>query len=377
MKALWNWLAAKKAARNVVDSVKTSISPTMVESLEDRCFLSVVAPHVVSVYADNRGLMTIKLDQKLNPTSVSSKSVKVWKATAGADQAITNASIKYSAKARTITINAKTSADTVFKVRLLSKIIKSTTGVRLDGEFKTGGKSGNGRAGGDYFAMTAAPSEDVARFTTNMGNMDVQLFTSQTPITVQNFLGYTNSGDWDGVIFHRTQKNFVIQGGAFKVSSANQFTQIHSNPPTIQNEPHPGAPGNIRGTIAMARIGGQVNSASDQWYFNAADNRNPLDSTDQGFTVFGQITNAAGLAVMDKINAVPSVNLDDATPPTGGGPTIQQALAHFFNPGSLQGVFTQFALKGTPTVQTFSPKVNSVIVTRLAVNQTVVKGVKI
>ena len=75
MKTLWNWLAARKAARNVVDSVKTSVSPTMVESLEDRCLMSVVAPHVVSVYADNRGLMTIKLDQKLDPTSVSSKSI--------------------------------------------------------------------------------------------------------------------------------------------------------------------------------------------------------------------------------------------------------------------------------------------------------------
>src|SRR2546423_2329003 len=191
----------------------------MVEQLEDRCFLSVVAPHVVSVYADNRGLMTVKLDQKLDPKSVSSKSVKVWKATGGADQAITNAGIKYSAKSRTITINAKTPADTVFKVKLLSKIIKSTTGVRLDGEFKTGGKSGNGRAGGDYFAMTqntAAGTDPTARFTTNMGNIDVDLFKSQTPITVQNFLGYSNAGDWDGVIFHRTQKNFVIQGGAFK-----------------------------------------------------------------------------------------------------------------------------------------------------------------
>jgi len=70
VKTLWNWLAARKAARNVVDSIKTSVSPTMVEQLEDRCFLSVVAPHVVSVYADNRGLMTIKLDQKLNAASV-------------------------------------------------------------------------------------------------------------------------------------------------------------------------------------------------------------------------------------------------------------------------------------------------------------------
>jgi cyclophilin family peptidyl-prolyl cis-trans isomerase len=396
VKTLWNWLAARKAARNVVDSVKTSISPTMVESLEDRCFLSVAAPHVVSVYADNRGLMTIKLDQKLSSTSVSSKSVKVWKATSGADQAITNASIKYSSAKRTITINAKTSADTVVKVRLLSKLIKNTDGVRLDGEFKSTGKSGNGRAGGDYFVMTRNTpdgTDPVARFTTNMGNMDVELFATVnsdlaqnrgTPITVANFLNYANAGDWDGAVFHRSVKDFVIQGGGFKVDSTNNYSNVHDNPPMITNEPkgaaRPANPGNILGTIAMARQDDgnpathqDENSATDQWYFNVVNNPS-LDTSNTGFTAFGQITNAAGRAVMVKINSATIVNLNDNT---NAPNSIRAALAHFFNPGAIQGAFGEFPLNGSPTVQTFSPKANSVMVTRLAVNQAVVKGVRV
>src|SRR5438309_1585992 len=102
----------------------------MIEPLEKRSLLS-VAPHVTGVYADNRGLMTIKFDQKMAPKAFNAKSVKVSKATSGTDAAIGNASIKYNAKKKVLTINAKTSADTVFKVRLLSKLIKSLAGVRL------------------------------------------------------------------------------------------------------------------------------------------------------------------------------------------------------------------------------------------------------
>jgi cyclophilin family peptidyl-prolyl cis-trans isomerase len=396
VKTLWNWLAARKAARSVVDSVEAKVSPAMVESLEDRRMLAVAAPHVVSVYADNRGLMGIKLDQKLNPATVSSKSVKVWKATAGADQAITNAGISYSAAKRTITVKAKTSADVVYKVRLISKLIKNTDGVKLDGEFKATGKSGNGRPGGDWFGMTQntpAGTDPVARFTTNLGNMDVELFATVDPVLAQNratpgtvakFLEYANAGDWDAAVFHRSVDNFVIQGGGFKVDASNRYVPVHDNPPTITNEPkgddRPANPGNIRGTIAMARTDdgnpatNDFDTATDQWYFNSGTNT-ALDTNHGGFTAFGKIVNNAGLAVMDKINdPTRIVNLNDNT---NAPNSIRAALAHFFNPGSIQGAFGEFPLNGTPTVQTFSPKVNSVMVTRLAINQAVVKGVRV
>jgi len=324
--------------------------------------LAVAAPHVISVYADNRGLMQIRLDQKLNPASVSAKSVKVTRATAGRDAAVTGAKISYSAAKKMITVNAKTSANVLYKVRLLSKIIKSTAGVKLDGEFRSG-KSGNGRPGGDWFGMIAPAAQDVARFTTTYGIMDVRLYTTQTPKTVANFLGYANAGDWDGTIFHRSVKDFVIQGGGFNINNSNQYASVHTNPPMVENEPHPGNPGNIRGTIAMARQDDRdpsthqdENSATDEWYFNVVDNRTDLDNNNGGFTVFGEITSPKGLAVMDKINKLDVVNAG--------------------------GAFASLPVKSrTPIFATDPPNLNpnrdSVVVTRLAMNAAVVKGVKV
>jgi hypothetical protein len=115
-------------------------------------------------------------------------------------------------------------------------------------------------------------------------------------------------------------------------------------------------------------------TATDQWYFNSGNNTS-LDTNHGGFTAFGKITNNAGLAVMDKINdPARIVNLNNTT---GAPNSIQAALAHFFNPGAIQGAFGEFPLNGAPSVQTFSPKANSVMVTRLAIIQNVVKGVKV
>jgi cyclophilin family peptidyl-prolyl cis-trans isomerase len=368
VKTLWNWLAARKAACSVVDSVAVAVSPAMVESLEDRCFLSVAAPHVVSVVADNRGVMTIKVDQKLNPTSVSSKSVKVWKTTSGADQAITNAGISYSATKRTITIDAHIPANTMYKVRLVSKVIKSTAGVKLDGEFKPTGKSGNGKAGGDWFGMTAprAATDQIALFATDYGNILVNMFEEKTA-TVGAFSGYANDGSWDGMIFHRsafvdqdanTFDPFVLQGGAFKVDASNRYTTVHTNPPTITNEP---GISNLKGTIAMARVGGQVNSATDQFFFNMKDNTF-LDTVDQGFTVFGA-TNSAGMKVLTKI-----MKTTIQANATGAG-----ASSFFVNPGRDQGAFSELPVK---QLASFSPKDHSTFVRRLSMLTQVVKGVR-
>ena len=367
MKTLWNWLAAKRPARQVVDSIASYVAPAMVEALEDRRMLAVAAPHVVSVYADNRGLMQIKLDQKLSPATVSSKSVKVSRAGSGADEAITNAKISYSAAKKMITVKANTGANVVMKVRLLSKLIKSTAGVKLDGEFKDSGKSGNGRPGGDWFGMTATADNTVARFTTTYGIMDVEMYMDRTA-TVANFLGYSNGGDWDGTVFHRSVKNFVIQGGGFKINSANKFTNVHVNPAPFVNEP---GISNTRGTIAMARqddgnpnTHDDENSATDQWFFNVKDNLS-LNTSNAGFTVFGKITNDAGLAVMDKIN--------NATIGNASGVT------NAFATPSIAGAFGELPVNKTIAQiqqQGFSPKADSIIVTRIAINQAIVKGVK-
>jgi cyclophilin family peptidyl-prolyl cis-trans isomerase len=125
-----------------------------------------------------------------------------------------------------------------------------------------------------------------------------------TPITNQNFLNYANSGAWDGTFFHRNaldatthaKTHFIIQAGGFRVVN-DQFDFVPDFG-TIQNEP---VNHNERGTIAMAKLGGDPNSASNQFFFNLGNNIANLDQQNGGFTAFGELDQAS-LAVMDAID---------------------------------------------------------------------------
>jgi peptidyl-prolyl cis-trans isomerase A (cyclophilin A)/peptidyl-prolyl cis-trans isomerase B (cyclophilin B) len=137
---------------------------------------------------------------------------------------------------------------------------------------------------------------------TSLGDMTIELYPDKAPKTVENFLGYVNSGFYDGTIFHRVIDNFMIQGGG--------FTQdLHQKPtrPAIANEAKNGL-SNLRGTLAMARTG-DPNSATAQFFINVVDNPR-LDFTSEangatwGYCVFGKVI--SGLDVVDKIRAVPT-----------------------------------------------------------------------
>ena len=138
---------------------------------------------------------------------------------------------------------------------------------------------------------------------TNLGTIDIQLYDDQAPITVANFLRYAGRGDYNGVMIHRSQPGFVIQGGGYKCCNAlNQFYAIPADPP-IQNEFDPSRP-NVHGTIAMAKLGGDPNSATNQWFINLADNSATLDSQNGGFTVFGNVIDTALDPGMSVVNAI-------------------------------------------------------------------------
>ncbi|MEP6715482.1 MAG: peptidylprolyl isomerase, partial [Terriglobia bacterium] len=133
-------------------------------------------------------------------------------------------------------------------------------------------------------------------FYTNVGSIDVVLTPDVAPLTVANFMNYVNSGTYINTIIHRSVPGFVIQGGGFQL--VNHVVVVPPTNAAVTNEPNVS---NTRGTIAMAKTS-DPNSATDQWFFNLADNGATLDSAaNNAFTVFGHITNAAGLAVMDKI----------------------------------------------------------------------------
>lgn len=305
MQILWNWLRRFFSQPALVPVRSRSRG---IETLEDRTLLA-AGPQVVDVFADNRGQVVLEVDAKLDAASVNSKSVQIT-----VDGKRQKAKVSYAKKTREITVTAKKlKADTEYTIRLLSKKIKDVKGNRLDGEFRSASKpSGNGKAGGDFIATANPASTKIARFSTIYGDIDVELFKKQTPLTVKNFLRYSDRGLWDNTFFHRSVSNFVIQGGGFEFKAKKNTVDQIKQFAAVKNEPFPGNPGNVRGTIAMAKLGDDPNSATNQWFFNLGDNRENLDNQNGGFTAFGQITSNAGLKVMDKIAKRDKVNVGGA-----------------------------------------------------------------
>ncbi|TXT31105.1 MAG: peptidyl-prolyl cis-trans isomerase cyclophilin type [Planctomycetota bacterium] len=126
---------------------------------------------------------------------------------------------------------------------------------------------------------------------TSAGDINVELFDPATPITVANFYEYATSGRYDDTIFHRLASGFVLQGGGFEFDDTTDGFPSVSTDPTIQNE-FSATRSNVASTIAMAKLGGDPNSASSQFFFNLANNSANLDSQNGGFTVFGRIVGA-------------------------------------------------------------------------------------
>ena len=152
-------------------------------------------------------------------------------------------------------------------------------------------------------AETPAPGNPIVVMTTSMGDMTLELFKTEAPVSVQNFLQYVNEGFYSGTIFHRVKKGFMIQGGGFTPSLQEKPTR-----PPIQNEATNGLR-NTRGTLAMARTR-VLRSATAQFYINLVDNR-ALDHTgfspeDFGYAVFGRVL--SGMDVVDRIAAVPTTS---------------------------------------------------------------------
>jgi peptidyl-prolyl cis-trans isomerase A (cyclophilin A) len=150
----------------------------------------------------------------------------------------------------------------------------------------------------------------VVRFSTTLGDFEVALFDSDTPITVANFLSYVESGAYTtNLFFHRSVPGFVLQGGGFYILSNTVFAV--PTQPAITNEP---GISNLRGTIAMAKVGDNPNSATSQWFFNLGDNSANLNNQNGGFTVFGRVI-GEGMQVVDALAAVPTY---DASITLGG-----------------------------------------------------------
>ncbi len=152
----------------------------------------------------------------------------------------------------------------------------------------------------DQPAKSANPN---VRMTTSMGVIEIELDAKLAPVTVKNFLGYVDSGFYNGTIFHRVIPGFMVQSGGMTAGMKEKPTGAK-----IQNEADNRLK-NLAGTLAMARTN-DPHSASAQFFLNTVDNafldhrgKNPQG---WGYAVFGKVTK--GMDVVKKIEAVQTSN---------------------------------------------------------------------
>ncbi len=145
----------------------------------------------------------------------------------------------------------------------------------------------------------------IVQFQTVLGNFEVNLYDETTIETVANFLEYVESDAYEESVIHRSIDGFIIQGGGFIFNQEVPLDSVVENAP-VTNEPFFS---NIRGTIAMAKLAGNPNSATNEWFFNLSDNSTNLDLQNGGFTVFGEVM-GEGMAVVDAIADLPEFNFN-------------------------------------------------------------------
>ncbi|HEX4384477.1 MAG TPA: peptidylprolyl isomerase [Myxococcales bacterium] len=161
-------------------------------------------------------------------------------------------------------------------------------------------------------AAQAAPAkkakDPVVVITTSAGVFKVQLDAAHAPLSTANFLQYVKEKHYDGTVFHRVIKGFMVQGGGFD----GKLHQIGAGHPAIKNEAGNGLK-NGPGTLAMARTN-VVDSGTDQFFINTANNtfldHRGESPNDFGYAVFGKVI--AGMDVVRVIENVPTQNKPSA-----------------------------------------------------------------
>jgi peptidyl-prolyl cis-trans isomerase A (cyclophilin A) len=168
------------------------------------------------------------------------------------------------------------------------------------------------------FSASAQEAEPRVWLDTTKGPIILQLDAVNAPITTENFLDLVEDDFYDGLIFHRVVPGFVIQGGGF-----DENLDARQPPfPAIQSEADNGL-SNLTGTIAMATVSGDPDSARTQFFINTADNNTDAaggSGLDPDFTVFGGVV--VGSNVVDAINDLTTYNSQVPVSP----PVIRRAV---------------------------------------------------
>jgi cyclophilin family peptidyl-prolyl cis-trans isomerase len=189
-----------------------------------------------------------------------------------------------------------------------------------------------GLMAGGITAERSAAANAFVRFDFNLtlqnrsrSTVFIEVFDDR-PLTRDNFLQYVNGGHYDGLLMHRLARDFVLQGGGFYPQFMTEPAPVNTslnpaarvdldgNPattnPMVANE-FTNSPfrSNVRGTLAMAKQGGNPDSATSEFFFNINNNSANLDNQNGGFTVFAQVI-GDGMSVIDAYNGLGITNLN-------------------------------------------------------------------
>ena len=220
----------------------------------------------------------------------------------------------------------------------------------------------------------------AARIATTLGSFDIILFPIATPLTVKNFMDYVDAGEYANSFFHRSVADFVVQGGGFKYTTGGGFTRVGTFAP-VTNEP---GISNLRGTVAMAKLGGDPNSATSQFFVNMNNNAANLDAQNGGFTVFGRVPEA-GMKVVDLISALPvrnyNITIGTETQPLTDVPVNVAIAPIVLDPAQLvkinsvgpAPILTYEVLSQNPAIATASLTGTNITITAIATGSTAIQ----
>ena len=215
-----------------------------------------------------------------------------------------------------------------------------------------------------------ATTHSLVQLQSTQGNINLELLDPYTPATTTNLINYVNSGAYTNMFNHRLALSngtkFVLQGGGFTFNNTTgtngAITPISQNAPVV-NEP---GITNTYGTIAMAKLGNDPNSATNQFFFNLGDNTANLDNQNGGFTVFSTVT-GAGMDAVQAFSAYPVVNQSSVNSALNEIPLTGSYGSNFpTNAKSSNFSFVNKAVllqQGTPLVFTILNNSNSGVVT--------------
>ena len=148
----------------------------------------------------------------------------------------------------------------------------------------------------EFFELEGVTGQ-IVELDYNLGVVNIEMLATAAPLTVANFLNYVDDGDYDNSMIHRSLTGFVLQGGGFRAGFP--VVAIPADPPVV-NEFNLS---NLIGTLSMAKLGNDPDSATNQYFINLGDNSGNLDEQNGGFTVFARVIGSgmATVGVMEDV----------------------------------------------------------------------------